>query len=1365
MRLFRIIGLLLLLSSPAFAQDFDKGYEAAIAGDFEAALGDLRPLAEEGHPRAQFLMGYFYRTGSGVAQNIDESVRWFFLSAEQGHKGSQYQLGSFYYAGVGVPQNDEEAYKWFRLAADQGDYDLQVYLGVLYQYGRSVPQDFAEAARWYHLASDQGSDRAQHQLGDMYYFGLGFEQDFETAFDWYTRAASKENMYSQAQIGEMHETGSWVPVDMAKAAHWYLLAAEQGHEFAQAKIGVFYQEGTGVPQDMNEALRWYKMAAEQGNTSVQYLIGDIYREGLGVPVDVVEAVRWYRLAAEQGLEDAQSILGYIYYDGKGLPRDQVEAAKWYRLAANQGSETAQSKLGFMYFYGRGIKKNYAESAHWYSLAAEQGNVSAQAQLGEIYFEAKGVPQDIEEAMRWYRLAAVNGNVESQNFLGFEYYYGKNIPKDLVEAASWYRLAAEQGDAEAQSNLSFMYSYGRGVPQDFAAADHWLRLAADQGQFESPKQIIQDAEDQIELLELQYGVDALEKMHPLMTLGDVYDVDLNFVEEALAAYQEGFALAQAILGDDHERTLEFKSKVATASYNLGHIKAAAELRRDLVSRSKRVLGPTDKLTLIRMGTLSFNLTSLGLDVEANRLMKEGLQIATSVYGEDDFSVTGKLGTLAFGSNFDEPSEHQVDTLKFVTETYKENYGTRSENVLKVQAELANAMTDIGMHLSSVEVWAEIVEVQQDNLRLSSSFDEEIRGIVIKDAKKAGLNFAEAAWNTHAFQKMSTGSQPYRGQELTVQDLHSALITEAFVTVQMGQNKTAHAVARSKAKLSLKQAGLHDLFVAYETKQKALRDLGREIANQLTFRAKGNLKNDGKIVVLQEERDRAVVELQVLGDNLKEKFPRFFDAILPQPVSVDELLGREDFAPLLGENEALILLSPPQDGVRGKVWAISLDGMAWAEIPLSQAELHGSLRTLHAMLDGGGATQTAALAPNSRGAFSLDESEDAPSQAGFDRFLAFDLFQDLLGDLAIQSVVKGKSEWILAPQGMLLSLPFATLVTEFPQGGEAGNLDPTALRATSWLGIEKALSIVPAVSSLRVLRRSSKEGAGRADQPFFGLGDPAFDGATGDDLQLSSVVADTYFRSSVGDPDKVRGLARLPGTRLEIESLAAIFDAKEGAILLGSDASERHLAKAQHSGPLSRSKVIVLATHGLMAGAFDGLSEPALAMSPPKCGPMLIYPDAPLKMSTNLNCHDEGVGLALEAAAREGAWVDDGLLTASEVAQLDLDADWVILSACDTAAGENQNPDAEGLSGLARAFFFAGARSLLVSHWPVRDDVAAKLTPDAVARSATGTMTRSEAFRQAMAALLEDESADAAGYSFAHPSAWAPFQVTGTGPISQ
>src|SRR5262249_11313407 len=119
------------------------------------------------------------------------------------------------------------------------------------------------------------------------------------------------------------------------------------------------------------------------------------------------------------------------------------------------------------------------------------------------------------------------------------------------------------------------------------------------------------------------------------------------------------------------------------------------------------------------------------------------------------------------------------------------------------------------------------------------------------------------------------------------------------------------------------------------------------------------------------------------------------------------------------------------------------------------------------------------------------------------------------------------------------------------------------------------------------------------------------------------------------------------------------------------------------------------------------------------------------------------------------IDDGYLSASEVAALKLDADWVILSACNTAAGGAQG--AEALSGLARAFFYAGARSLLVSHWEVASESTVKLITKAIAALKSDTkIGRAEGLRRAMLSMIKD------GKNYeAHPSFWAPFVVVGEG----
>jgi len=192
--------------------------------------------------------------------------------------------------------------------------------------------------------------------------------------------------------------------------------------------------------------------------------------------------------------------------------------------------------------------------------------------------------------------------------------------------------------------------------------------------------------------------------------------------------------------------------------------------------------------------------------------------------------------------------------------------------------------------------------------------------------------------------------------------------------------------------------------------------------------------------------------------------------------------------------------------------------------------------------------------------------------------------------------------------------------------------------------------------------------------------------------------------------------LPATRSELTALARSLRAGENSLFFGEKATESTVKTTN----LSRYRIIAFATHGLLAGEF-GLAEPALVLTPPN-------------QKTN---------------------IDDGLLTASEIANLKLDADWVILSACNTAGGR---PGAEGLSGLAKAFFYAGSRALMVSHWVVPSDTTVLLTTGAIQELAKDpAIGRAEAVRRAMLTLMKDQS----NPDYAYPFFWAPFVIVGEG----
>lgn len=278
----------------------------------------------------------------------------------------------------------------------------------------------------------------------------------------------------------------------------------------------------------------------------------------------------------------------------------------------------------------------------------------------------------------------------------------------------------------------------------------------------------------------------------------------------------------------------------------------------------------------------------------------------------------------------------------------------------------------------------------------------------------------------------------------------------------------------------------------------------------------------------------------------------------------------------------------------------------------------------------------------------------------------------------------------------------------------------------------------MAALAALRRLPEAGAGRS--PFVGFGDPFFaaeqaetavaaaEPAPGSTAMRGAVSLRSVYRGDNVAAGELAQLQRLPDTAPEVLSIAEALESDpEKTVFLGRDANEARV-KAMD---LSAYKVITFATHGLAPGDLEGLTQPALALTAP------------------------------DVAGEEG----DGLLTMEEILNLKLDADWVVLSACNTASGDGAG--AEAVSGLGQAFFYAGTRALLASNWPVETTSAKALTTDIFRRQAADpALPRAEAVRLAAVDLMEngsfkDPETNRPVFSFAHPLFWAPFSLVGDG----
>ena len=462
-------------------------------------------------------------------------------------------------------------------------------------------------------------------------------------------------------------------------------------------------------------------------------------------------------------------------------------------------------------------------------------------------------------------------------------------------------------------------------------------------------------------------------------------------------------------------------------------------------------------------------------------------------------------------------------------------------------------------------------------------------------------------------------------------------------------------------------------------------------------------------LKADIEQLKLDREKFKKEIADKFPDYADLVNPRPATIARTRQ------LLKADE--VLVSWYFGDKEGFVWAITKTGdPQFHSFPLGRDKMAAIVGQLRKSLDAGVAT-----------------IDDIPA---FDVALSHQLYQSILAP--VHTALRGKKVMLAVPHAELGQLPLALLTTQpdaqkyKPKGG-----DFTEYRKTPWLIKDIAVAQLPSVTALAALRNLPAPPTDR--RAFVGFGDPFFS------VEQAKIAANTAARAgnamaTRGIPLKLRSapktsgvssaelalLPRLPDTNEELQEIGKALSADPAQdIFLNQQASVSRVMEMD----LSKRQVVMFATHGLVPGELDGLAQPALALSAP-------------------DVTGEGKG--------------DGLLTMEKILTLKLNADWVVLSACNTASGEGAG--AEAVSGLGRAFFYAGARALLVSNWPVDSEAARLLMTDMFKRQQVKPgQNKAEYLQASMVNMMEASgSLDPKGkvkYAYAHPLFWAPFVVVG------
>jgi tetratricopeptide (TPR) repeat protein/CHAT domain-containing protein len=826
-------------------------------------------------------------------------------------------------------------------------------------------------------------------------------------------------------------------------------------------------------------------------------------------------------------------------------------------------------------------------------------------------------------------------------------------------------------------------------------------------------------------EKSLGPDHIEVGKVLNGLGLLYVYE-NRYAEAEPLLKRGLAIFEKTLGPDNNYVATTLSNLAVAYVNLNRFAEAEPYYQRALAIKEKALGPDNTEVGTALNNLAYLYDAQNRFAEAEPLYQRTLAIKEKALGPDHPEVGTILNNLAF-------LYVRQNRFSEAEPVYQRALAIKEKALGPDHPDVSTALSNIaGLHFAQRD-WAG-----------AAAFWHRSTDILIRRTQRGTDNIGRNLTSRRQGEAQLSSNDFFDLIKVTHRlaseagDANAQLGAQMFQTAQWA---TASEAARSLSQMAARAAkddpGLGELI-------RERQDLVGEWQTRDQWRTasfsqppdKRNLQAEAENAKRLQAIDARIAQID---KRLAVDFPDYAALASPSPSSI------ADVQAALGANEALVMFvdtaEDPPTPEETFIWAVTKSGVRWVRADIGKPSLIREVSALRCGLDYDGAWVGSRCTDLLKVGYSrVDHALGKPLP--FDLARAHGLYKALFGP--IEDLIKDK-QLLIVPSGALAQLPFQVLVTEPPNAAIPETF--AAYRDVAWFARKNAVTILPAVSSLRALRSFARES--HADKPFIGFGDPLLDGDPTkfkDDAITAKLARDARCpgkiaqqlaslsergqrtrsgvrsQGNLADLADLRSWTPLPETADELCDVAQNLGADPAVdIYLGARATETEIKRLSESGALTKYKVVHFATHGAIAGELSGAAEPGLILTPPE----------------------------------KASEADDGYLTASEIAALKLDAQWVILSACNTAAAGWEG--AEALSGLARAFFYAGARSVLVSHWSVASETTVKLVTHAISElKSDPKLGRTEALRRAMLSL----STTGKAYE-AHPAFWAPFVLVGEG----
>lgn len=1074
-----------------------------------------------------------------------------------------------------------------------------------------------------------------------------------------------------------------------------------------------------------------------------------------------------------------------------------ELAKVDKDALDEDQKTSVAELEKMMGHLSEVRKAYTER-RWTELEYHAGEIEAFFENPDILAESD--PDDLEQMKKFIALMRADAAAQLGRFDRAEEQYDlaiglflKSEPQSIQTLTTRLKLSAlyrEQGRTDEAMAIAkeIEPQYRENFPTDTANFASFIVQIGEiyfvTGDYQKSEQYFQEA---VGLYEKARDPIPMDTEMARVGLGKTY-LGQGRWSEAEVVFNQALRNLKPIVGDNHDHVAIALSGLVTIYIETGRGAEAEPLARRALAIFTRTKGTEHPGTTRALSNLALSLVFQNQLKDAEAYLRQALAGAIRTIGnhhQQTAQISSNLGmALMRQDRFDEALIHLTNARDWLEAAMGDNHPeipVYQNNIaatlmrLKRFSEASEMAEDsirkmeklLGVgHPKTAINWANFGGIlflgEQDRNRAVEAFDrslqiseatpgepgraviESLTGIALalgtedatsSRALSAGRRAVELMRQQRArrqdskslAQKVSAIGIDSGGESMSygrisyallikllserIADLpeeHSLHSEEIFTLAQdFKRSGSARAMAQTAARTA---SGTGDLARLVRRQQ----DLSRQlVANDAEFEkalVSGDLERTNELAKLTQE---VTTRLDSINEQLDREFPEYAELINPDPLTIERVQSR------LGNQDALLLFHSGFADLT--VFAVTAEKVHWISQSGIVKEVKSKIERLRCQIDPQGCAENY---------FADEDMSDAELEGyrPYDREAAYYLYQQLVEP--VEQALTGKDHIYVVSSGELATLPLAALVSEEPVPGD--DADPDILANTQWLGEQYAFTSLPAVSALRGKAIDLRQNGSideKQEWGFAGFGAPKLDGPDSNDGQVRGVGSAGFFRAaggqglSLADPASLKKLIPLPGTDRELEAMAAALNADNQSIVTGAAATETAVRK---SGRLSDSEVVIFATHGLLPEELDGLAEPALVFTPPA----------------------------------QASIEDDGVLSASEAAELDISARWVILSACNTASAKGQG-GGDSLSSLSRAFLYAGAKSLLASNWRVGDEETAVLTVETIkANRAAPDRGRAKALQYAMEAVRSGKRADGTGISswkpeWAHPASWAPF----------